>query len=183
MKSKLFAIAFMLVPVLTFAQEPASTAARPKKDHAEMQKKMTEMRVNYVRENLGLTDAQNEKFIPLYKEKLEKVAALRKEQRSVAKDFKTNFESKSDVEIDASMKAKFDAQLKVLNLEKEYYEKFKSVIPVKKVAKLEQVEREFHMSVLRKSKGGDHKGARPQGPAKDAKTAPVPPVPPVVFEF
>lgn len=182
MKSKLIAIAFMLVPALTFAQEPAS-AARTKKDHAEMQKKMTEMRVNYVRENLGLTDAQNEKFIPLYKEKLEKIAALRKEQRTISKDFKANYESKSDAEIDASMKAKFDTQLKVLNLEKEFYDKFKSVIPVKKVAKLEQVEKEFQMSVLRKTKAVDHKGARPQGPAKDARTAPVPPVPPAAIDL
>ena len=180
MKSKVIAIVCLLAPVVAFAQKPAEGAA--KRDKEEYQKKMSEMRVNYVRENLGLTDAQNEKFLPLYAEKLKKTSELRKEGKLVAKDFKDNYESKSDAEIDASMKAKFDSQQKVLNLEKEYYEKFKGVIPVKKVAKLQEVEREFQMGVLRKA--ADHKGTRGdgpgKGPGKGPKSAPVPPVPPLV---
>lgn len=168
MKNRMMIFVMMLVPTLVFAQAPEG---KPKRD-GDFHKKMSEMRVKYVKENLGLTDAQNEKFEVAYRSYLEDVAKLRKEQKEIRKDLKLNFEMKTDAEIDAMFKKKFELEQKALELEKQTFEAYKKIIPSKKIAKLELVERDFRETVLRRAAKGSPKApGAPNGP-QHPRTAP-----------
>ncbi|NJN77118.1 MAG: hypothetical protein HC803_01325 [Saprospiraceae bacterium] len=58
----------------------------------------------------------------------------------------------SDKELSAMMEDRFELKQKQLDLEKQYYLKLQKVLPMKKVAKLPQVERAFKTALLEKMK-------------------------------
>lgn len=58
----------------------------------------------------------------------------------------------SDEESRKALDDQFSIQEKELTLKKNYYEKFKAILPPQKLAKLEPAENEFNIEVLRKLK-------------------------------
>lgn len=148
MKNKLMILALVIMSNAAFAQTPSERSKASKENYHQ---KMMEMRINYVRENLVLNDGEMEKFIPIYKEKLEKITAIRKDSKQASRDLRKNIESLTEAEVDARMKKKFETQQEVLNIEKEYYEKFKKVTSAKNLVTLQSVERKFQMDVMKKA--------------------------------
>ena len=58
----------------------------------------------------------------------------------------------SDEESNKALEEQFNIQEKELNLKKNYYEKFKAILPPQKLAQLEPAEMEFNHEVIRKLK-------------------------------
>jgi hypothetical protein len=135
--------------------------AQAKKDKVDKKEKIKELRKKYFNEKLALSDAEQKAFWPLYDEYKQKEKALRDSFKSKYKPNDVIFmdDKKAEEFLNATIKLNDDQN----NLFKEYILKFKKVLPVKKVAMLPMVEREFKKELLDKAGKGPG-GKRPGGP-------------------
>ncbi len=143
-----FIIASLLFLSL-FASDMVS--AQNRKDEIKARK------VEYITSKLDLSVEEAEKFWPIYNEFQDKKKNLRKERRALKPD--KSFDEMNDQEIETLMDKHFEYKQKELNLEKEYMNKFKTVLPIKKVAKLRIVEEQFKKELLKRLK--ENRSGRP----------------------
>ena len=106
--------------------------------------KIEALRVAFITEQLSLTTDESQKFWPIYNEYQDKVRAARREFKAQQGNFTTDKEAQDYLDAELLFKQR------ELALYKEYYDKFKKVLPVKKVAKLRQAEEEFKKVLLAK---------------------------------
>ena len=108
------------------------------------QERIKSLRIAFITEKLQLTPAEVENFWPLYNEFEKKRSSLRKEYRQ---DRKTG--ELTDDEAEKQISSNFENQEKLIALKRTYFEKFKKILPVKKVARLEKAEREFKTEIVK----------------------------------
>lgn len=114
--------------------------------------KVEAMKVGFITNKLELTAKEAQTFWPLYNEYNSKLEKLRKTKKSDFDDLKNKSENLSDKELETFINEVFASKQKELDLQKEYYEKYAKVLPVKKVAMLYQAENQFKRELLRKIK-------------------------------
>jgi Spy/CpxP family protein refolding chaperone len=110
------------------------------------------IRKEYVKGKLHLTEAQGQKFWPIYSQYLEERSTLRKR-------FKNQFihqENGKLSDYDAYRKVDNNIEYKELdlNLSKKYKEAFLSVLSPQQLADLYQAEREFKQMLIERMKDG-----------------------------
>lgn len=116
-------------------------ATSPKQDvKHELSKKENKeaMKVAYITRELELTIEESEKFWPIYNAMEADLKALKKKNRP---DKNKKIEDLTDEEVEAIMQNAFNMKAEEIKIRKSYHEKFKSVLPVKKVAKLYHIEK------------------------------------------
>ena len=114
--------------------------------------KVEAMKVGFITNKLELTAKEAQTFWPLYNEYNSKLEKLRKTKKSDFDDLKNKSENLTDKELETFINEVFASKQKELDLQKEYYEKYAKVLPVKKVAMLYQAENQFKRELLRKIK-------------------------------
>lgn len=114
--------------------------------------KIDALRIAFITKEVNLTSAEAQSFWPIYNEYLDKLEAIRKNFRK-SYNKSTNYDFKTDKEAEDYINAEIALRQSESNLLKEYYEKFKKVLPVKKVAKLRHAEEEFKKELLKQLKG------------------------------
>ncbi|MCB9192525.1 MAG: hypothetical protein H6602_12760, partial [Flavobacteriales bacterium] len=110
------------------------------------------LKVAYLTEKLNLTPEEAQQFWPLYNELDDKLQAIRRQQRGNRSDAKQNFDSMSDTDVAKAIDEELALEQQELNLKKEYNERFKKILPVKKVAKLYAAEHGFRKELLHRAK-------------------------------
>lgn len=130
----------MLISIINIAQ-PSS-----KRDKIEA------LRVNYINQKVNFTTQEAQLFWPLYDEYNDKLDNLK---TSFRQQFIKNidFISLSDKDAEAYVNAELALKHKEYELYKEYFEKFKKVIPIKKIALLRRAEEEFKKELIKNIKG------------------------------
>ena len=128
-----------------------------KGDRKAHKEKIKAMKVSYITEKLNLTSEEAEKFWPIYNEYDAKSDAFRKGMRKTHKQ-EANIDEMTDADVEKMIHSINDIRQKELNLQKEYLVKFKSVLPIKKVAKLYKAEHGFKRNLLKKIKNHQGKG-------------------------
>ncbi len=119
-------------------------------------------RVAFITDRLGLTPDESAAFWPRFNAHQEKVRKLKKQMRKT-----TNItEDMSEAEQDEAITKHFKLQRQEINLRQEFYNEIKSIVPIKKIAKLPQVEREFKHELLRKMK--EHRQGNRPGPRSNS---------------
>ena len=142
MKYVLIMISMLFTTGIAISQDPMDGMPPPNKKIAakiEAQKAAVFTRV------LELTPEEAQKFWPLYNEYSAKERALRP-------DFKKRPKDLSEEEANEMIDSFFDNEQKRLNLTKNYYEKFKMILPAKKLVKLHFAERRFKEELLKRMK-------------------------------
>jgi hypothetical protein len=114
--------------------------------------KVEAMKVGFITNKLELTAKEAQVFWPLYNEYNSKMEKLRKTKRSDFEELKNKSDNITDKELETFINEVFASKQKELDLQKEYYEKYAKVLPVKKVAMLYQAENQFKRELLRKIK-------------------------------
>jgi hypothetical protein len=114
--------------------------------------KVEAMKVGFITNRLELTAKEAQVFWPIYNEYNSKMEKLRKTKKSDFDDLKNKSENITDKELETFINEVFASKQKELDLQKEYYEKYAKVLPVKKVAMLYQAENQFKRELLRKIK-------------------------------
>ena len=138
MKNLIFTIV-LLTSLSIFSQESKSD-------------KVEAMKVGFITNRLELTAKEAQVFWPLYNEYNSKMEKLRKTKRSDFEELKNKSDNITDKELETFINEVFASKQKELDLQKEYYEKYAKVLPVKKVAMLYQAENQFKRELLRKIK-------------------------------
>lgn len=114
--------------------------------------KIEALRVSFISSKVSLTTQETQLFWPLYNEYNDKLDALKKTFRQqFVKD--VDFNAMSDKEADAYLSAELLVKQKEYELSKEYHEKFKKVVPVKKIVLIRRAEEEFRKELIKNIKG------------------------------
>lgn len=94
---------------------------------------------------LNLTSEEAEKFWPIFNEYTTNRENLQKQLKSEA-----DLDGMTDEEVEEYVKKYFEIRQKEFDLEKELVQKLRKVLPIRKIAKLPQAEREFRESLLKR---------------------------------
>jgi len=107
--------------------------------------KVEALRVSFISKRLELTSAEAEKFWPVYNEYNDKIKAIRKNLRQSFRKIPENITEKEAEELYVldikSRQAETD-------LHKQYSEKIKGIIGVKKLIKLRNAEEDFKRQII-----------------------------------
>lgn len=93
-----------------------------------------------IAETMAFTEDEAKVFWPLYNEFNEKAYIIQSKRIDIIKDFADNFENISDEKADELWLSSMKVKQEMMNLNKQYYKKFKKIIPVGKAAKYFQAE-------------------------------------------
>ena len=135
MKKIVHILIFVLTSFASFAQGGAK------------REKIEALRVAFITQQLNITADEAQKFWPVYNEYQDKVKAARKEFKAVGTIFTTDKEAQDFLDAELLFKQR------ELSLYKEYYDKFKKILPLKKVALLRQAEEDFKKELLKQLQG------------------------------
>ena len=110
--------------------------------------KIDQLRVAFINSKVNLSNQETQQFWPLYNELNDKLDLLKKTYRiNFIKNF--NAESLTDKEAEALLTAEFILKQKELDLNKEYYEKYKKILPIKKIALIKMAENDFKKELIK----------------------------------
>jgi hypothetical protein len=113
--------------------------------------KIEELRVSFITQKVNLTSQESQQFWPLYNEFNDKLDNLKKTYRlNYIKNF--NADIISDKEAEALLTAELILKQKELDLNKEYYEKYKKILPIKKIALIKMAENDFKKELIKNIK-------------------------------
>jgi hypothetical protein len=126
-------ILFVLI-ALSFASQ--LTAQR---GGGQGKEKIQAVKIAVFTEELQLTPKEAEKFWPLFNEYEAKIFAIDKQIRDGGKGLDT----KSDKEIEKILENRFKLQQQKIDTEREYYQKFKKIISLQKIAKIPAAQMKF----------------------------------------
>jgi hypothetical protein len=144
---RLRTIIFRVLLILVGIQFSNALKAQEGDDNVNINK-IQSKRVAFFTEKLNLTPAEAEKFWPLYNEYDGKRARLNAEEKRLINIFKENKSSMNDKEIDTNIKKIFDTRKAIASLNEEYYTKFRTALPARKVMKLIITETDFRVWLL-----------------------------------
>ena len=113
--------------------------------------KIKALKVAFITNRLALTSQEAQGFWPAYNEKQQKEQAIGQERRKLLKEARDGYFSMSDGQMEGIVKELFDLKQQELDLEKQYYEIYKKVLPIKKIVLLMKVEKDFNAEVLKQA--------------------------------
>lgn len=114
--------------------------------------KIEALRVSFISSKVTLTNQEAQLFWPLYNECNDKLDHVRKSFRQqFVKDF--DFNTITDKEAEAFLISELMVKQKEYELTKEYYEKYKKILPIKKIALIRKAEEDFKKELIRNIKG------------------------------
>ena len=114
--------------------------------------KLDALKVAYLTNELSLTPTEAQSFWPLYNELEDKMKGVRKQKHENRIDTKSNYEELTDAQLSAAVDRELALEQQELDLKKEYNERFKKILPMKKVAKLHVAEQGFRKELLHRAK-------------------------------
>ncbi len=109
----------------------------------DAQERIEAFKVAFFTQKLQLTVEESQAFWPLYNEYENKREALRQQMST-----STRPELMSDEALRAHLYRQLDTEARLVELRREYFEKFMEVLPLRKVALIPQVERQFKRKLL-----------------------------------
>lgn len=140
MKKLIIAI-FFLLPAMAIAQKPA-----------DRRNEIESYKIAYLTQKLDLSSEEARVFWPIYNAWQKEQTALRKERGQKMISFRkiTEIEELSDTEVQNLIVNDFSFKQRELNLEKKYYNKLKSNLPIKIVGKFYRAQEAFKRELLSK---------------------------------
>jgi hypothetical protein len=131
-------------------------------DRRQMRDRVESMKIGFITKRLDLTPEEAQKFWPVYNAYSDELEKLRKGRRENIMNARENFDSMSDAELEKTVDNEISFRSGELDIVKKYHPKFKSVLPIKKVAMLYKAEEDFKRKLLEMIQ--DRKDDKRQGP-------------------
>jgi hypothetical protein len=107
--------------------------------------KVEALKIDFITQKLSLTESESKSFWPLYNDWSDKLKAIKKNYRQAMRNLPEEMTDKKAEEI---INLEIQTRQAELELEKQYNEKIKGIIGIKKLGKLKQAEFEFKRKVL-----------------------------------
>jgi len=126
---------------------------RAKERLKEKKAQIEASRIPFYTNFLELTTSESEKFWPVFNEFTNKQKALRQShQKSIKAIRNKKLAELSTEESETLIKSELALKQSLLDIEKEYVGKFRTIISIQKVAKLREAEVEFKKDLLQKAR-------------------------------
>jgi len=93
-----------------------------------------------IAEVMELTESESEPFWNLYNEYNNKLYVIQNKRIKAIKEFAENYDNLTDEKVDEIWNLALDFKSESVKLERQYYKKFKKIIPIGKAAKYFQAE-------------------------------------------
>jgi hypothetical protein len=151
---------YILACLLFVILSPVAVA-QPEGDLEGRREKIKALKVAYITEKLQLTSDEAQRFWPVYNEFDEKRHNLEMEISGQRMDKKPDIALMTDAEVDRFIQERLQREEQVLGLKKEYYVKFKEVLPIKKVFRLFEAETGFKKLLLERLQEGQRPPLEP----------------------
>lgn len=131
----------LLIPILTMAQRPG-----------ERNNEIESYKIGYLTQKLDLSQDEAKIFWPIYNDWQKEQTALRRERGQKMISFRkiTEIEELSDTEIQTLIQNDFSYRQREVNLDKKYYYKLSSSLPIKIVGKFYRAQEAFKRELLSK---------------------------------
>jgi hypothetical protein len=110
---------------------------------AQQGKRIEAMRIAFITQRLNLTSEEAQQFWPVFNQFSEKMQQIKGTKMDAPLD------EMSDADAEKMILTEFDKESKELELKKEYYQKLKKVLSVRKIAKLYRAERDFKNELVK----------------------------------
>jgi hypothetical protein len=120
-------------------------SAQPGRSREERQEKIEAFKIAFFTEKLQLTPEESKAFWPLYNQYESEREALRKRYDQE----NGRIELMSDKEVAAFLDKSIEMEDQQVKLRKDYLGRFQEVLPIRKVALLQRIDREFKVELLR----------------------------------
>ncbi len=141
----LITLTFCLISTLTFGQYN-------KNNRKYNDKKIQAEKVAFITERLDLTVEEAQIFWPVYNEYNDKMTQLFTEEHNLYREIKRNFETLSEEDLTTKTDRLIVINNEKTELSMEYHEKYKKLLPIKKLALLYQTDKEFRKHLMHKYK-------------------------------
>lgn len=130
----------LLICSMVLGQNPEDEIRNP-----QMRQKVEAAKVAYITKRLNLTTKESEGFWAIHNEYESEKKAIKAKYRS-----RQSIESMSDQEVERAINQRFELQQKLLDLDRQYYERFQSVISIRKIGLYFKAEKEFRLELLKR---------------------------------
>lgn len=124
-----------VLPILASAQNPGD----------RRDERLAAFRAEVFTRVLKLTPEEAQNFWPLYNEFSDKREQAQEELRPAKQ-----LDQMSDAEVEDQIKRHFERKQRELDIERDFYQKVRKVLPLRKIAKLPMAEREFRESLVKR---------------------------------
>lgn len=152
MKKAFLGAALLLMVGLTATAQPGPRGK-------EAKERMEAFKIAYFTDKLQLTPEESKVFWPLYNQ-------FEKEQESLREKYDLKgkkLELMSDDEVEDFVMGQVQMAEDRAKIHRDYVERFKQILPIRKVAMLQQVNREFKRALLKEIRKRRQGGGRPGG--------------------
>jgi len=150
MKKHFIHIIVILLALMPFIAE-AKNKSRSANDE-ERQRWISELRNykhEYLAKELSLSQAEQDKFFPIYDEMDDELTRISSETRDLEQKALADGNA-TETELNAAAFAIFQQKKREGDVEAQYYEKFKEVLSAQKLIRLKNAERKFTQQLLRR---------------------------------
>jgi hypothetical protein len=113
-----------------------------------VQNRVEAQRIAYITNRLQLTPEEAQQFWPLYNQFVQQRNAIRAQNAGMP-NLKGGVDNLTDADIEKVMLAEMDKQGKELELRKEYFQKLRKVLSIRKIFKLYRSEKDFNSEILK----------------------------------
>ena len=134
-----------------------------KGDRKAHKERIQVMKVGYITEKLDLSTTEAQQFWPIYNEFDAKMEEIRRTLRKMRKA-ESAIDEMTDAAVEKMINDHNNARQKELDILYEYNLKFKTVLPIKKVAKLYKAEHGFKRELLKKLNSKKGEANKPHSP-------------------
>ena len=144
-------------PVSLSAQNKNAESKQARKEKYEQ---FCKFRHDFMMEQIGLSEQEAEQFFPLYEELESKKWKLDREARSFARKVARSTTTVSDTEYQKAAEALLEKDEKMAQLDREYYNKFKTFLSSEKLFKYKNAQMRFPRAMMKwhGGKKAPHKG-------------------------
>ena len=121
-------------------------------DDGDRKEKIESMKIAFITNKLDLTPDEAKKFWPVFNQYSDELQGLRKDRRERNRNAREDFDKLGDKEVEKVVDDEIVFRQQELDVQKKYHAQFKSVLPIKKVARLYRAQEEFKRELLEKIK-------------------------------
>lgn len=134
-----------------FAQDnaapPTANQSSLDQDILLLRKDIRSQKKQLIAANVPLTDAEAQKFWPVYEEFTEKLVMINNDKYQLIKEYAQNYNNLTDAKTDDLTQRLLAVDVNAATLRQKYWANFSKVLPAKKVALYEQVERRAQLII------------------------------------
>lgn len=144
-------ILYIAITAVIMTASINASAADKKGDRRQWTKEMLEYKHDFIAQETDMTQAQRDKFMPLYEAMEKEIYAVNREAREQAQKVSAG-NKVTDQDYDNAARAMSAVKVKEGEIENKYFNKFSQILSKKQMFLLKQAERKFTRQMISRGK-------------------------------